>query len=97
MAQSALMSRWMASVPTRPSFDEGYVTVSRGVRKEFSIYYRMYNKNESIIPLLVVHGGPYVSCCFDCELSPSRSHSSFLLSRQIAPIAISLPHCRQCA
>lgn len=45
------------------AFEEGYVTVSRN-QERFSLYYRMYSKNESSsIPLVVLHGGPYVFNC----------------------------------
>jgi uncharacterized integral membrane protein len=42
------------------TFEDGYVTVSRN-NERFSLYYRMYYKNESSsTPLVVLHGGPYV-------------------------------------
>jgi hypothetical protein len=42
------------------AFEQGYVTVSRNDER-FSLYYRMYSKNESSsTPLVVLHGGPYV-------------------------------------
>lgn len=55
---SALLS---LSVAAKTTFDDGYVKVSRE-NHGFSLYYRMYSKDESTIPLVVVHGGPYVSC-----------------------------------
>jgi len=39
------------------SFEDGYATVSRK-NDPFSLYYRIYAKEESTIPLVVVHGGP---------------------------------------
>jgi len=61
---SALLS---LSVASKTSFEDGHVTVSRDESDKFSLYYRMYSKDEPSIPLLVVHGGPYVSagsCCW---------------------------------
>lgn len=60
MGSSALLS---LSVAAKASFEEGYVSVSRPTKSDddkFSIYYRMYSKDESTIPMVVVHGGPYV-------------------------------------
>jgi hypothetical protein len=49
------------------AFEEGYVTVSRH-EERFSLYYRMYSKDESSsIPLVVLHGGPYVKLPSTCS------------------------------
>lgn len=48
----------MSLMGAKSSFDEGHVTVSRAESDKFSLYYRMYNKHDTTIPLVVVHGGP---------------------------------------
>ena len=45
------------SVAAKTSFEDGYVTVSRE-KDKFLLYYRIYDKEKSTIPLVVVHGGP---------------------------------------
>ena len=38
-------------------FDEGHVKVARGEHRH-SLYYRLYNPNSELTPLVVLHGGP---------------------------------------
>lgn len=55
MAGSLLTS--LLSVASKAPFDEGYVAVTREGDK-YSLYYRLYAKEETTIPLVVLHGGP---------------------------------------
>lgn len=51
----------LCSSTAKPTFEEGTVNVPREEKtKKFSIYYRMYSRDEPAVPMVVVHGGPYV-------------------------------------
>jgi hypothetical protein len=53
-----MKSMALMSVSSKPSIDEGYATVSRAESDKYSLYYRIYNKDDPKIPLVIVHGGP---------------------------------------
>jgi hypothetical protein len=58
LRRETMISMALMSVTSQPSIDEGYATVSRTESDNYSLYYRIYNKDDPKIPLVIVHGGP---------------------------------------